>query len=148
MDERHSVELQQEIRAPREHVWRLVATAEGLAEWTDGAEFEPTVGAPVRLRLRDAIGVGTVLAIDPPQHVSISFDWEADPLGRPTVLAFDAIDHGDATHLTLRHVGLPSRRQRELHEAVWEWWFRRLVSAASRQGPAENDSEAAATPTT
>jgi uncharacterized protein YndB with AHSA1/START domain len=145
VDERHSVELQREIRAPRERVWRLVATAEGLSEWTDGAEFDPAVGGSVRLRFRDAVGVGRVLALDPPQHVSVSFDWEGDPLGRPTVLAFDAIDHGAATHLTLRHVGLPSRRQRDLHEAVWEWWFARLVSAATAAGSREGE-HAGATP--
>lgn len=134
MDHRHSVELQQEVRAPRSAVWPLIATSDGLARWLDGADFEPRAGVPVRLRMRDATAAGVVLAVDPPQHVSFTFDWEGDPIGSPTVLAFDAIDHGDATHLTLRHVGLPGGRQRELHEALWRHWFGRLVRAASAAG--------------
>ncbi len=130
MDQRHSVELQEEVRAPRAAVWPLLSSAEGLARWLDGAEFEPRVGAPIRLRLHDATAVGTVLAVDPPQHLSFTFDWEDDPLGRATVVALDAIDHGAATHLTLRHVGLPGGRQRELHEVLWRHWFARLVRAA------------------
>jgi hypothetical protein len=59
-----------------------------------------------------------------------SFDWEDEPLGAHTVVAIDAIDHGDRTHVTLRHVGLPDRAQRDLHEALWRHWFGRLRRAA------------------
>ncbi len=134
MDHRHRVELQQEVHVGRTAVWRLIATKEGLASWLDGATFEPRVGAPLRLQLRDATAVGTILAVDPPQHVSFTFDWEGDPIGSQTVVALDAIDHGEGTHVTLRHVGLPGGRQRDLHEALWRYWFARLVQVASAAG--------------
>ena len=54
---------------------------------------------------------GTVLAVDAPQHLSIAWDWEGEPLGCPSVVAFDLIDHGARTHLTLRHIGFPGSRQ-------------------------------------
>ena len=130
MDERHSVELQAEVHAPRDAVWRLLSTADGLGRWLDAADFPTAVGGAVRLRMRDAVAVGSLLAVDPPQHVSFTFDWEGDPIGRPTVVALDAIDHGEATHLTLRHVGLPAGKQLELHAALWRHWFGRLVAAA------------------
>jgi uncharacterized protein YndB with AHSA1/START domain len=134
VDERHSVELQAEVHARPEDVWPLLSTAEGLGRWLDGAEFPAAVGGPIRLRMRDAVAVGSLLALDPPQHVSLTFDWDGEPIGRPTVLALDAIDHGESTHLTLRHVGLPGGRQRQLHEALWRHWFERLVRLAGQSG--------------
>lgn len=128
------VELQAEVDVPRAALFGLVATAEGLARWLDEVEFEPRVGARVRMRLRDAAAHGEIVALDPPQHISWSWDWTGEPLGRPTVLAFDLIEHGTRTHLTLRHVGLVSRVQRELHEVVWRYWFGRLLDAAARAG--------------
>ncbi|MGC8634723.1 MAG: SRPBCC family protein [Candidatus Limnocylindrales bacterium] len=131
MDAHHSVELQAEVHAARDSVWPLLSTPEGLCRWLDGADFEARVGAPVRLRLDNAVATGTVLAVDPPQHVSFSFDWADEPLGRPTVVALDAIDHGEGTHLTLRHVGLPGGRERERHAVLWKHWFSRLVREAA-----------------
>ena len=123
------VELQAEVDAPRVLVYPLLATAEGLAKWLDEAELEPRVGAAIRIRLRDAVAVGQVLAVDPPQHISFSWDWEGAPLGTLTVVAFDAIDHGARTHVTFRHVGLPTRHQVELHEEMWRYWRDRFVAA-------------------
>lgn len=124
------VELQTEVAAHREDVFALLSTPEGLRAWLDDADIEPRVGGQVRLRLRDADAVGTVLALDPPQHISFSWDWIAEPLGRPSVVAFDVIDHGARTHVTLRHVGLPDRSQVELHEEMWRQWLRRFEDAA------------------
>lgn len=132
MDPRRSVELQAELHVPRDAVYPLIATQEGLATWLDEATFTPDVGAPVRLRLGEIVAVGTVLAIDPPQHVSLSLDWEGDPLGVPSVLALDAIDHGERTHLTLRHIGIPPGQRRADADNLWHRWFARLREAATR----------------
>jgi len=125
------VELQSEVDAPREAVFALLATADGLATWLDAAELEPRVGGLVRLTMRDAVGVGKVLALDPPQHISFTWDWEGSPLGRLSVVAFDAIDHGSRTHVTLRHVSLPSRAQVELHTEMWRHWLARFEAAVA-----------------
>ena len=124
------VELQTEVDAPRVDVYPLLATAEGLGRWLDEAELEPRVGAGVRLRMLDAVAVGEVLAVDEPQHISFTFDWVDEPLRVATVVAFDAIDHGARTHVTLRHVGLPTARQVELHEQMWRHWLARFEAAA------------------
>ena len=133
------VELQLEVDAPRAAVFELMASADGLRQWMDDAELEPRVAAPVRLRLRDATAVGQVLAVDPPQHISFSWDWSDEPLGRASVVAFDAIDHGARTHVTLRHVGLPSRRQVELHAALWRHWLARFA-VACRALPSKDET--------
>lgn len=129
------VELQRELDAARIDVFRLVATGEGLASWLDEAELERRVGGHVRLRLRDAVAVGKVLSYAEPQHISFTWDWEQEPLGQLSVVAFDAIDHGARTHLTLRHVGLPGRRQVELHAELWRYWMERLITVAGRRLP-------------
>ncbi|MGH2467319.1 MAG: SRPBCC family protein [Candidatus Limnocylindrales bacterium] len=128
------VELQAELGLARPRVWPLLATAAGLARWLDGAELEASVGGAVRLRLLEATVAGTVLAFDPPQHLSFTWDYPDDPLGYPTVVAFDAIEHGPRTHLTVRHVGFRSERQRLLHDALWRVWFERLRAAAESAG--------------
>lgn len=124
------VELQAEVDALRVDVFPLLATAEGLARWLDSAELQPRVGGLVRFRLRDAVATGKILALDPPQHISFSWDWEAEPIGTLTVVAFDAIDHGSRTHVTIRHVGLPTEAQVELHTEMWRYWLERFAAVA------------------
>jgi uncharacterized protein YndB with AHSA1/START domain len=124
------VELQTEVDAPRAAVFALLATAEGLRRWLDEAELEPRVGGAVRIRMRDAEAVGEVLAIDPPQHISFTWQWTSEPDSPASVVAFDAIDHGARTHVTIRHVGLPSRAQVELHAQLWRHWLGRFEPAA------------------
>jgi uncharacterized protein YndB with AHSA1/START domain len=124
------VELQVEIEAERAAVFGLVATAEGLRSWLDGAELEPRVGGPVRLQLRDSEVTGKVVALDPPQHISFTWQWVDEPAAPPSIVAFDVIDHGDRAHLTIRQVGLRDRQQVELHEELWRHWLDRLVNAA------------------
>lgn len=124
------VELQTEVDAQRVLVYPLLATPEGLAKWLDEAELDARVGGALRLRLRDAVAVGKVLAIAPSQHISFTWDWLDQPLGTVTVVALDAIDHGWRTHVTIRHVGLPSPAQVELHEEMWRHWLERFDAAA------------------
>ena len=133
-DERTRVEVQGEVDAPREPVYRLLATAEGLASWLDEAELEPRVGGRLRVRMRDAVATGTVVALDPPQHISFTWDWEAEPIGGRSVVAFDAIEHGARTHVTVRQVGLRTGRQLELHAELWRYWFDRFRAAANAVG--------------
>lgn len=124
------VELQAEVDGRRETVYPLVATAAGLRRWLDAADLEPRPGGQVRLTLRDSVASGRVLAIDAPQHISFSWDWEGSSSGDATVVAFDLIDHGARTHLTMRHVGFRSPAALTLHEALWRHWFARLVGVA------------------
>lgn len=124
------VELQTEVDAPRVLVYPLLATADGLRKWVDDVELEPRVGGLVRIRMRDAVAEGKVLAVDPPQHISFTWDWVGESLGTLTVVAFDAIDHGARTHVTIRHVGLPTSVQVELHTEMWRHWLERFEAAA------------------
>lgn len=126
------VELQAEVDVPREALFGMVATAEGLASWLADVEFRPEVGAAIRYRMREALAVGEILAVDPPQHISWSIDWPEEPIGTLSVVAFDLVDHGRRTHITVRQVGFRTGEQRDLHEELWRYWFARLLDAARR----------------
>lgn len=123
------VELQTEVAAPRDLVFPMVATADGLSRWLDAATLDARVGGELRVTMRDAQAFGRVLAIDPPQHISFSWDWAERPLGSTSVLAFDVIDHGARTWVTLRHVGLPTPGQVALHDQLWRYWLSRFEQA-------------------
>ncbi|HWH36869.1 MAG TPA: SRPBCC domain-containing protein [Candidatus Limnocylindrales bacterium] len=129
------VELQAELDAPRAAVFELMATADGLRRWLDEAELDERVGGSMRIRMSEATAEGEVLSLQPMQHISFSWDWVGEPLGRPSVVAFDAIDHGARTHVTIRHAGLRGARQLQLHEDLWRHWLGRLVAAARADLP-------------
>jgi uncharacterized protein YndB with AHSA1/START domain len=137
------VELQQEVDARQAAVFALVSTSAGLRQWLDDGEIDARVGGEVHLRMREAEATGRIVAYDPPQHISFAWQWtdEAEPAG---VVAFDAIDHGARTHLTVRHVGLGSRRRVLAHEELWRYWLARLVGAA--EGAARKAALGAAQP--
>jgi len=125
------VELQMEVDAPREEVFALFATESGLRRWLDAADLEPRVGGAVRIKMRDATATGKVVALDAPQHISFTWEWAGEqPSAHPPVVAFDAIDHGTRTHVTLRHVGLRPA-DIELHTALWRHWLSRFAAAIS-----------------
>ena len=131
------VELQAEVGQARKAIYDLVSTSTGLARWLDAAELDATVGGAYRFGMGGAVAVGTVVALAAPQHISYAWDWQDESLGLPSVVAFDLIDHGSRTHLTMRHVGFPSVAQRELHTALWQHWFGRLVRAADEVAPGQ-----------
>lgn len=123
------VELQLEVDAPRAAVYELFATEAGLRRWLDAAELEPRVGGVLTVRLRDASATGKVLALDPPQHASYTWEWSGQRDALPMVVAFDAIDHGARTHVTLRHIGLRTPAEIDLHQELWRHWLERFAAA-------------------
>lgn len=129
------VELQAEVDGERELLFPLVASTDGLRTWLDDASLDARLGGGCTIRMHDAVAVGRVTALDPVQHLGLSWDWEAQPLGHATTVAFDLIAHGPRTHLTLRHVGFRGVRQAALHDAMWRYWFARLVEAAAASEP-------------
>jgi uncharacterized protein YndB with AHSA1/START domain len=73
--------------------------------------------------------MGKVLAIDPPQHVSYTWEWTGGSAAQPMVVAFDAIDHGARTHVTLRHIGLRTQAELDMHTELWRYWLERFAAA-------------------
>ncbi len=122
-------ELQVVVDAPRAAVFSLLATTDGLRQWLDAAEVEARVGGSLRVQMLDGQAVGEVLAYDPPTHISFTWRWSSEPVGAPSVVAFDAIEHGGRTLVTLRHVGLPTHAEAELHTEMWRHWLARFEAA-------------------
>lgn len=80
--------------------------------------------------MRDAEATGEILSLQPPQHISFTWRWTTEPGVAPSVVAFDAIDHGARTHVTIRHVGLRAPEEVELHTELWRHWRERFEEAA------------------
>lgn len=92
---------------PVERVWRMVATAEGLAAWLMPNDFRPEVGHAFTFTTRPAPGFdGTVrcrvVEVDPLRRVR--FTWAGGPVD--TVVTFDLEPDGpSATVLRLSQTG-------------------------------------------
>jgi uncharacterized protein YndB with AHSA1/START domain len=125
----YRVERQLEVDAPRAAVYELFATEAGLRRWLDAAQLEPRVGGQLSVKMRDATAIGKVLALDPPQHASFTWEWQGQEGAPATVVAFDAIDHGARTHVTLRHVGLRTHAEADMHQELWRHWLDRFAQA-------------------
>lgn len=125
----YRVELQLEVGASRDAVFALFATQAGLRRWLDAADLEPRVGGALHVRMREASAHGKVLAIDAPQHISYTWEWTGGRAANPMVVAFDAIDHGTRTHVTLRHIGLRTQAELDLHNELWRYWLERFAAA-------------------
>jgi uncharacterized protein YndB with AHSA1/START domain len=118
--------------------------ASGTADRGTGDDEAPLeVGGRLRVRMHEAIAECRVTSLEVPQHVGLTWSWApgtgvppAAAGDRPTAVAFDLIDHGGRTHLTLRHVGLATHAEAEAHEQAWRHWFARLVRAAREGQPA------------
>lgn len=121
--------MQLEVDAPRDAVFALFASQDGLRQWLDAADLEPRVGGAMRVQMRDATATGKVLALDVPQHISFTWEWAGARHAQPMVVAFDAIDHGTRTHVTLRHIGLRTRADLNLHDELWRYWLERFAAA-------------------
>jgi uncharacterized protein YndB with AHSA1/START domain len=131
----YRVELQLEVDAARDAVFALFATEKGLRQWLDAADLEPRVGGALRVRMRDATASGRVLALDAPQHISYTWEWAGDGSRHPMVVAFDAIDHGALTHVTLRHIGLRTQAELDLHNELWRHWLERFAQVVGATAP-------------
>ena len=125
----YRVELQLEVDASRDAVFALFASEDGLRRWLDAADLEPRVGGALRIRMRDATASGRVLALDSPQHISFTWEWAGGSAASAMVVAFDAIDHGPRSHVTLRHIGLRSQAELDLHNELWRYWLERFAEA-------------------
>jgi uncharacterized protein YndB with AHSA1/START domain len=124
-----------EIEAPRERVFALVATPEGMAKWAPYTAFEPRLGGRYDFVKDEWHATGEVTEIDPPRVVAYTWDWLNEPLGVRTEVRFELEDSGAGTILHLTHVGLPSEQQRKSHDHGWAHYAGRVKDVAEGRDP-------------
>lgn len=101
------------IRAPREDVFRAVATADGWNRWfTSECELDPVPGGVFLPVWRDfgpdahsKSDVGRVVDVRPPER--ISFEWTPVGSDHPTQFTFTLEARGDDTVVRLVDEGYP-----------------------------------------
>ena len=124
-----------EIAAPRERVFELVATPEGVAKWGPYTTFEPRVGGRFDFQKSEWHATGEIVEIDPPRVVAYTWDWLNHPLGRRTEVRFELEERGEGTLLHLIHTGLPSEEEQQSHNHGWEHYAGRMKDVAEDRDP-------------
>jgi uncharacterized protein YndB with AHSA1/START domain len=129
------VEEEVMIAAPREVVFELLTTAQGLLEWMAvEAECEPAPGGLIRWRHENgAVMSGRFVAIEPPSRVVFTYGWERggpDLAPGSTRVEIVLEEDGGGTRLRLVHSRLPGGVADE-HRRGWRWFLGRLAQRAT-----------------
>ncbi|MBC8158099.1 MAG: SRPBCC domain-containing protein [Alphaproteobacteria bacterium] len=127
------IEIKCEIAAPVERVWAcLTETAQLKKWWNQGVRLEPQSGGHfeepwVDAKGRPVVTRGTVLGIDPPRKLRLSWSDEDWPIETEVSVELAATDTG--THLALSHAGwqaFPEDDRDYLVESHKAGWFHHL----------------------
>ena len=141
------VEREIRIDAPRERVFPLVATREGMLRWFRPAVFEARIGGEAKFVFpfdtEDAISRGTVTAYDPPARVAFTWAWGSAAANVHTEVTIDLIAEGQATLLRLTHTGFVDEAAAQGHDTGWTHWLDRLETVASGKDPGPDKHTAA-----
>jgi uncharacterized protein YndB with AHSA1/START domain len=139
------VEREIRIRAPRERVFELLASREGLALWVPVSLLEPRVGGNIEFRFAPEPGVekttfGEVTAYDPPSRIAFTWDFKDDPLDARTEVAINLTSEGAATLVRLTHTGFVDEEECSKHDEGWGYWLARLEARGEGKVPAPDSS--------
>jgi uncharacterized protein YndB with AHSA1/START domain len=132
-------EVEERIEAPIEEVFHLLVDPERYVRWMGvEATLEPHPGGAYRVRMPNgAVAVGAFVIVEPPRHVVFTWGWDGDdrlPAASSTV-EISLHEREGATHLRLRHSGLPDEGSREAHTAGWRRYLARLAVLATGEDP-------------
>lgn len=124
------------VQAPRERVFDLFTTVDGLERWmARKAEVDLRPGGAWRWEHdNDMVSSGEYLEIDAPQRVRFTYGWETGPYadmapGSTEVeIRFDERD--DGTQVTVTHTGVPTAF-RDAHVGGWSHFLGVLADLAS-----------------
>jgi uncharacterized protein YndB with AHSA1/START domain len=125
------VEVERQIAATPETVFSYLTDPVKFVAWMGTrAELDPRAGG----RYRIDVGAGNVAAgeyveIEPPHRLVFSWGWEGDSAVPPgsTLVEISVAPAGSGSVLRLRHLGLPTADQRNLHQAGWIMYTDRLT---------------------
>jgi uncharacterized protein YndB with AHSA1/START domain len=129
------VDVERRIAATPDEVFTYLTDPEKYTRWKgERAELDPRPGGLYRVRIGpDAVALGEYVEVEPPSRVVFTWGWEGSgdvPPGSTTVEITLRRD-GDGTLLRLRHTGLPSDADADLHREGWEMYVGRLVAVAA-----------------
>lgn len=123
------------IAAPRETVFELLSTVEGLCRWMAvSAEVELRPHGRVSWRHENGdVMLGRFLEIESPERLLFSYGWENGQLGvgpESTIVEITLREDAGATELHLVHRSLPLEGAPR-HEQGWRYFLQRLRAAVT-----------------
>ncbi len=135
----NSLQLRRTFAAPRERVFRAWTDAKEFARWfhptaehtTVITQLDVKVGGKYSLEMHHQDGIvhklsGTYQQIKPPEKLSFTWRWAADPTGQETLVSLEFHDLGDSTEIVLTHGQFPDAESREKHNHGWNGCFAQL----------------------
>ena len=128
-----TVRVARRINAGPEHVWRIIGTAEGMAQWLGAAVFQPRIDGRVLLDTSGAtrddriVVVGRVLEYEPPGELRFSWrqlyedfsSWPAYTELRLTVTAQPGGSRIELSHSGLERLGQFSEQAYRVYHHCW-----------------------------
>ena len=133
------VERDIRIEAPRERVFPLVSSLEGMQRWFRPTVLEPERGGRIEITFPfdDGMSVrhGEITAYDPPSRVAFTWTFQSDGVDVITEVAIDLIAEGDGTRVRLTHTGFLDEGTAADHHDGWGYWLARLQVAGDGGDP-------------
>jgi uncharacterized protein YndB with AHSA1/START domain len=129
-----AVERTMHVDAPPEVVYRCWTDPDRLARWMGrDVAVDPRPGGEFRVDYngKDVVS-GTVLEVDPPRRLVVTWGWEAPGEAvRPGAsrVELDFTPQADGTLVRLRHLDLPPA-ERQSHAEGWDHFLPNLPAAA------------------
>lgn len=133
------------LPAAREEVWRSLTDPERVPQWfgpkgfsSPGVEFEPQVGAGLRIAMQPPDGepfhlLGEFREVEAPSRLSYTFIWNPpDPDDRETVVTLTLAEHGPQTEITVVQGEFATAERLELHREGWTDSVERLEQSLRR----------------
>lgn len=122
------------VAASVDTVWHDFTDSAALAEWIWPPRFdttaivEPVPHGPWELRseVADLAVLGTVLAVDAPNALRLSWRWDGEAHTTGVEISLQPAADG-ATRVTVRHTGFESAEERESHVEGWSNCLERLI---------------------
>jgi predicted dithiol-disulfide oxidoreductase (DUF899 family)/uncharacterized protein YndB with AHSA1/START domain len=141
--------IEREIRidAPREQVFALLATQEGMRRWFRPTIFEPRVGGRSEFAFpfdgEVSTSLGEVTAYDPPKRVAFTWTWQSAPAKVTTEVSFDLREDNGGTLVRMTHTGFVDEASVQGHSKGWEYWLGRLQTVGNGGDPGPDNHVAA-----
>jgi uncharacterized protein YndB with AHSA1/START domain len=138
-DREQVVEVETRIEAPPDVIFDYFTDPKKYVRWMGlAAELDPQPdGEYIVTAPGGHVTRGRYLLVDPPRRLRFTWGWEDMPDVPPGSSTVDVTfePDGEGTIVRLRHSGLPSDGQREMHRHGWTRYFERLSVAGGGGDP-------------
>jgi predicted dithiol-disulfide oxidoreductase (DUF899 family)/uncharacterized protein YndB with AHSA1/START domain len=144
------VEREIRIDAPRENVFPLISTRDGLVQWMPVTDLEPRAGGRIQFTFAPESGgthtaTGEITAFDPPSRIAFTWNSTHDGAGAvQTEVSIELIPEGGATLVRLTHTGFVDDEKTGNYSEGWGYFLERLKDRAEGKDPGDDRSSIAA----